>query len=679
MALIIKDGISYEMLDSDLKEDVGRIDETADTTAELKQQFTNLIIDAGNNNSEIVTARGSYTILNDRLNACDKTVLNNTVLANNTNAEVTEARNSYATLNDRLNACDRVVERIAGSQTSNAELEKKVTELEDNFNTAVSNVLLQMQNYYNKIYPVGTILEFTEDIDPNTLFGSKWIRYGLGKVLIGGGTVTDGSGNTKTFTEGDVGGEINHILTIDEMPTHNHSQVITANTGGSIKGRTDYGTDSSTMAKYNQGVTTSNEGGGLAHNNLQPYVVVYRWKRTELATSEVTIDDVLTEHLLTNIINTENIANGAITLPKINESALAKGVYYDIGIDSSIRNEYSNLYLYIEEPNYTAGDGLYTHHYSFNFTPDTDIYCLKVGVRKDTTNVGKETLYNLVAGVTYVFNTKWTSESPMNAIWIKAESKANEDGTYPDISLDGSITNFRFSENNSNCIITKTRINNVDNSDTITLTKYSDNRLATRDYVTEEYKVQHKNVSEISNLIDLKTINILNSEDVAETRLAYNIANNAVIDSTGANNKHFLSFNYTPNQDIDIFRVELLRGDYKSNIIYVRDLKAGTTYTYNTSLLSQYKATHIKFCATAKDATAKASLDGVITDLMFTTNEVSGTFTNTTASNSKASITIVTTSENNLISKSYLDFKLKELEQKLTGNTTYTDEELMTI
>ena len=323
MALIIKDGISYEMLDSDLKEDVGRIDETADTTAELKQQFTNLIIDAGNNNSEIVTARGSYTILNDRLNATDKTVLNNTVLANNTNAEVTEARNSYATLNDRLNACDRVVERIAGSQTSNAELEKKVTELEDNFNTAVSNVLLQMQNYYNKIYPVGTILDFTEDIDPNTLFGSKWIRYGLGKVLIGGGTVTDGSGNTKTFTEGDVGGEINHTLTIDEMPTHNHSQVITANTGGSIKGRTDYGTDSSTMAKYSQGVTTSNEGGGLAHNNLQPYVVVYRWKRTELATSEVTIDDVLTEHLLTNIINTENIANGAITLPKINESALA--------------------------------------------------------------------------------------------------------------------------------------------------------------------------------------------------------------------------------------------------------------------------------------------------------------------------------------------------------------------
>ena len=158
MALIIKDGISYEMLDSDLKEDVGRIDETADTTAELKQQFTNLIIDAGNNNSEIVTARGSYTILNDRLNANDKTVLNNTVLANNTNAEVTEARNSYATLNDRLNASDRVVERIAGSQTSNAELEKKVTELEDNFNTAVSNVLLQMQNYYNKIYPVGTIL-----------------------------------------------------------------------------------------------------------------------------------------------------------------------------------------------------------------------------------------------------------------------------------------------------------------------------------------------------------------------------------------------------------------------------------------------------------------------------------------------------------------------------------------
>lgn len=76
-----------------------------------------------------------------------------------------------------------------------------------------------------------------------------------------------------TFAIGDVGGEAEHVLSIGEMPSHNHPP----NPGArNFWGDTVSGTPPGSAATSNgifQSTTTGNTGGGGAHNNLQPYVV----------------------------------------------------------------------------------------------------------------------------------------------------------------------------------------------------------------------------------------------------------------------------------------------------------------------------------------------------------------------------------------------------------------------
>ena len=75
------------------------------------------------------------------------------------------------------------------------------------------------------------------------------------------------------------------------MPSHNHALDYTANSGGTGTSNT-YGTvrssSNQSIIRNNTVPTTGelaywgieNRGGGDAHNNLQPYIVIKRWHRT---------------------------------------------------------------------------------------------------------------------------------------------------------------------------------------------------------------------------------------------------------------------------------------------------------------------------------------------------------------------------------------------------------------
>ena len=127
------------------------------------------------------------------------------------------------------------------------------------------------------VYPVGSIyINASVSTNPGTLLGfGTWVAFGAGRVPVG----IDAS-QTEFDTAEETGGSKTHTLTESEIPSHRHqvgSQDSSAGNGGAA-GNQEFVRD------FGSGIgnpcNTSFTGGGSAHNNVQPYIVVYMWKRT---------------------------------------------------------------------------------------------------------------------------------------------------------------------------------------------------------------------------------------------------------------------------------------------------------------------------------------------------------------------------------------------------------------
>ena len=89
------------------------------------------------------------------------------------------------------------------------------------------------------------------------------------------------SSQCMSFTTNSSGGEYQHKLTVDEMPSHNHSR----DTYTSGSEATGYGLARGSVGFYDRVMVsgsgdTGNKGGDASHNNVQPYITVFFWRRT---------------------------------------------------------------------------------------------------------------------------------------------------------------------------------------------------------------------------------------------------------------------------------------------------------------------------------------------------------------------------------------------------------------
>lgn len=137
------------------------------------------------------------------------------------------------------------------------------------------------------LYPVGSIWTSTSvSTSPATVLGfGTWSVFSTGRVLVS-------KAASGTFgTIGSTGGAETVTLALTDIPSHNHSTVgtwpsqyatiKTGSGGGGIHmwANSTVGGDGSIWnSTFNH--EHQYQGGGGAHNNLQPYVVVYMWERT---------------------------------------------------------------------------------------------------------------------------------------------------------------------------------------------------------------------------------------------------------------------------------------------------------------------------------------------------------------------------------------------------------------
>lgn len=188
--------------------------------------------------------------------------------------------------------------------------------LDNEGNLIVKSITSEISNSltFDDIYPIGSIYLSVNNINPASLFGGTWENFSAGRCLVGVDT-TD-----TIFNESEkIGGEKTHKLNVSEMPAHTHgvkslvgkvfarSFATSGSNGADILGtawgeggggiiRQKIETWTGNHGMINASVRTATNpkmdsftitathehnsvGGNLDHNNLQPFMTCYMWKR----------------------------------------------------------------------------------------------------------------------------------------------------------------------------------------------------------------------------------------------------------------------------------------------------------------------------------------------------------------------------------------------------------------
>ena len=141
--------------------------------------------------------------------------------------------------------------------------------------TTVTKEIALLEDIANALYPVGSIYMSVNNTNPSTFFGGTWGSWGAGKVPVGVDT-----SDTNFSTVEQTGGEKQHTLTIAEMPAHNHTIPCTPTANDGSEPTYQAAQVNAEATGNHNSIVAVSSGGGSPHNNLQPYITCYMWKRT---------------------------------------------------------------------------------------------------------------------------------------------------------------------------------------------------------------------------------------------------------------------------------------------------------------------------------------------------------------------------------------------------------------
>lgn len=131
-------------------------------------------------------------------------------------------------------------------------------------------------NLLEIIHPVGSMWISSINTSPAEIVGGSWTRIEDARFLMAA---------NGTRYAGEAGGANDITLTVNQMPSHNHTTskwvlydtgVLTSSNGRFTPAQNPY----DTSFIYNNGIQVSNTGGGQSHSNIPAYYTMYMWVRT---------------------------------------------------------------------------------------------------------------------------------------------------------------------------------------------------------------------------------------------------------------------------------------------------------------------------------------------------------------------------------------------------------------
>ena len=194
-------------------------------------------------------------------------------LSNLTSPVFVTAENMDNSNNIDINSTSGILKKCIEIVRTNSSTITSVTETSQD-----SDLIKQLKLAMN---PVGTILTTTNSANPTTYIGGVWERYGKGRTLV---SVDEEDSVSLMKTAGNEGGSTN--------PLSSHAHDFNGRTSGEIivAGSTNnpdikfQGAGSgnglkSAIHSHAFSGTTTTTGDNTDHNNWQPFVTVYFWRR----------------------------------------------------------------------------------------------------------------------------------------------------------------------------------------------------------------------------------------------------------------------------------------------------------------------------------------------------------------------------------------------------------------